>query len=91
MAPSPPLGAPPGFLPHSEQHKHHTLHTSKGPVTVLIASHAIEHYHASAAGITQRYHLYHLRECEAHMTAYNGARIQLCQTFKISSVAHNAV
>ena len=39
--------------------------------------HSITRYHMSAAGVIQRYHLHHCLECQVHMMAYTGARVQV--------------
>ena len=42
---------------------------SLGPFTVLTVSHGVAHFHTSAVGITQRFHLYHQHDVMQHMTA----------------------
>ena len=50
---------------------------SKGPFTHFMALCAITHFHTSAAGIMQRYHLCRRHERDAHTMAHNGTRVQL--------------
>ena len=52
-----------GLLPPKRRHTIVSL-KSKGPFTLLRVSNAVARLHMSAAGVIQRYHLYHQCECE---------------------------
>ena len=64
------------------------MHLPKGTFTLLMVSQPIARFHVSAAGIKQGYYLYHQRERDV---AYDGTQVQLCSTFEVSAVAHDAL
>ena len=47
----------------------------EGQFTLLMVSHAVAHFHMTAAGIIQHYHLCHRYERDA---AFDAARVHLC-------------